>query len=78
MYKNTISISTTESGDMGNTIYFLMLLPFIIGYTLIPLCHGIRSSIYYGIFGGGSNPFYIPSLSEVNQVEEDNEVNIQL
>lgn len=65
--------------DMGTTIYFLMLLPFLMSYTLIPLFHGVWSGIYYGIFSSGSNPFYIAPLNEVGQTqEEDNEVNVQL
>ena len=74
-------IYTMTKGDesMGNTIYVLMLLPFVMSYTLIPLCHGIRSGIYYSIFSAGSNPLYIAPLNEVGQaVEEDNTVNVQL
>jgi hypothetical protein len=77
IYKSTIN-HNGASEDMGNIIYLLILLPFITAYTLIPLCHGIWSSIYYGIFGWWSNPFYIPSLTDINQVEEEDEVNVQL
>lgn len=70
---------TPHDDSMGNTIYVLMLLPFIMSYTVIPLCHGIWSGIYYGIFSGGSNPFYIAPLNEIGQAtEEDNTVNVQL
>lgn len=59
-------------------IYILMLFPFITSYTLIPLFHGIRTTIYYNIFTTWSNPLYVAPLSEITQSETDNSINIQL
>lgn len=70
---------TTIGGSNADLIYYLMLLPFLISYTLIPLFHGIWSGIYYGIFEAGSNPFHIPSLNEVSQVQENvDEINVEV
>ena len=70
---------TSAADNIGDIIYLLMLLPFIMSYTIIPLCHGVWSSIYYGVFSSGSNPFYIAPLNEISQeTEEDNTVNVEL
>lgn len=50
--------------------YLMMLLPPILGFSVIPLFAWIREKIYYQFYSMGSNAFYIPSLSEV--VNNDN------
>ncbi len=42
-------------------IYLFMLLPAVLGYTLIPFGSGIREKIYYKFYELGNNGFYIPS-----------------
>lgn len=60
-------------------IYISLLLPSIIGYTLMPLCHSIRSKLYYGIYSAGANPLYIPHPQDVSvSTTESDEVNITL
>ncbi len=72
MYKSTLW------WDPGEKIYYLMLLPLIIGYTIIPLSHGIWSGIYAGIVGWWSNPLYIPSSNEITKTQEIDDINVQL
>ncbi len=69
-----------------NKNYFLMLMPSILAYTLIPLWHGIWEVIYYKFYESGSNFFYLPSLSEVtmdaSELEttevDDSETNVNI
>jgi hypothetical protein len=55
------------TGDSQKQTYLLMLLPSILGYTLIPLWAGIREKIYYKFYEMGNNGFFIPSPSENGQ-----------
>ena len=57
--------SSSTGGVVETQTYLLMLLPSILGYSLIPFGSGIREKIYYKIYEMGSNPFYILSPSEV-------------
>lgn len=58
-----------------------MILPPVLGYTLVPFGSGIREKIYYKFYELGNNGFYIPSLSErEDEMEEDSkseEVNVE-
>jgi len=54
--------------------YYLMLLPSILWFTFIPIGSGIWEKIYYGMYTMWSNAFYIPSISEVANVEETEEI----
>ncbi len=62
-------------------IYLFMILPPVLGYTLVPFGSGIREKIYYKFYELGNNGFYIPSLSErEDEMEEDSkseEVNVE-
>lgn len=60
-------------GNLDNEyrLYFLMLLPCVLGYTTIPFWNGIWDIIYYKFYEMGNNFFYIPSLSEVVQTEQE-------
>lgn len=53
------------SQDPSKQIYFLMLMPPVLSYTLIPFWHNIREKIYYKFYEVWNNFLYIPSLSEV-------------
>lgn len=52
-------------------LYYLMLLPAILSYTVIPLVHSIWEKIYYKFYEMGNNFFYIPSLSEVTYADDE-------
>jgi MFS family permease len=65
--------------DWTNTLNLSVLSPFLISYTVIPLCHGIRTQIYYGIYTGGSNPLFVPQLADVTQTQEEvDEVTVEV
>ncbi len=67
------------AADASYKIYVSLLLPAILSYTLIPLCHSIRSKIYYGLYAAGSNPLYIPNPQDVSlSAVESDQVNISL
>lgn len=53
--------------------YLLMLLPTILGYTLIPFGASIREKIYYKSYEMGNNPFYLSSEGE--EIRDDDETN---
>ncbi|MFA7298458.1 MAG: hypothetical protein WC010_02315 [Candidatus Absconditabacterales bacterium] len=57
------------SAAVQQKIYLFMLLPPILAYTLIPFGSGIREKIYYKFYELGNNGFYIPSSTDS---EEDN------
>ena len=64
--------------------YLLMLLPTILGYTLIPLGASIREKVYYKAYEMGNNPFYLSSIDEQDELSawdaskiEENEINIE-
>lgn len=46
-----------------------MLVPPIVGYTLIPFGSGIWEKIYYKFYELGNNGLYIPSATEVEEEE---------
>ena len=83
-YMLTISIylmvyTNGTAADASYKIYVSLLLPAILSYTLIPLCHSIRSKIYYGLYAAGSNPLYIPNPQDVSlSAVESDQVNISL
>lgn len=54
------------SAEVQQKIYLFMLLPPILGYTLIPFGAGIREKIYYKSYELGNNGFYIPSCTETD------------
>lgn len=78
IYKTSIA---TSGQHAQQAVYLLMLLPSILGFTLIPLCLGLRQKIYYKFYELGNNGFYIPSLSEIvvpeNPTDEDTETNVE-
>jgi hypothetical protein len=49
-------------------IYLFMILPALLGYTLLPFGSGIREKIYYKFYEMGNNGFYIPSPGEEEEV----------
>ncbi len=57
--------------DWTNTLNLSVLSPFLIAYTVIPLCHGVWTQIYYGIYTWGSNPLFVPQLADVIQTQEE-------
>ncbi|MEI6426345.1 MAG: hypothetical protein WCO66_03260 [Candidatus Absconditabacteria bacterium] len=64
--------------------YLLMLLPTILGYTLIPLGASIREKIYYKSYEMGNNAFYLSSVDEREELSpeesekaEESEINIE-
>lgn len=60
-------------------IYISLLLPSVIWYALLPLCHSIWSKLYYGIYSAGANPLYIPNPRDVSvSATETDDVNITL
>ena len=64
--------------------YLLMLLPTILGYTLIPLGASIREKVYYKSYEMGNNAFYLSSVDEREEISpeeaskvEESEINIE-
>lgn len=64
--------------------YLLMLLPTMLGYSLIPMGAGIREKIYYRLYEVGNNRFYLSSVDEREEVsaddvakQEEEEINIE-
>lgn len=59
------------SAAVQQKIYLFMLLPPLLGYTLIPLGAGIREKVYYKSYELGNNGFYIPSSTESEDEEAE-------
>lgn len=60
-------------------IYFLMLFPPVLAYTLVPFGSGIWEKIYYKVYESGANPFYVTTLEDLsNGTEEPEEINVEL
>ncbi len=59
------------SAEVQQKIYLFMLLPPILGYTLIPFGASIREKIYYKFYELGNNGFYIPSVTESDDEETE-------
>ncbi|HMS91542.1 MAG TPA: hypothetical protein PKC87_04940, partial [Candidatus Absconditabacterales bacterium] len=49
--------------------YLFMLLPPILGYTIIPFGAGLREKVYYKFYELGNNGFYISSYTETDDEE---------
>ena len=60
-----------SASNIQSKLYYLMLLPSLLWYTLIPLIHGIREKVYYKFYEMGNDFFYIPSLNEVMVDQEE-------
>lgn len=74
-----IYISTSEAPLWQNMLYVYVLSPFLISYGLVPLCHGIWTQIYYSIYSSGSNPLFIPPVSDITHTQETpDEINIDI
>ena len=56
------------SAELQQRIYLFMLLPPVLGYTLIPFGAGIREKIYYKFYEIGNNGLYISSCTENDEV----------
>lgn len=57
--------------------YLLMLLPTILGYTLIPLWASIREKIYYKSYEMGNNAFYLSSETDEMFTQDDDEITVE-
>lgn len=66
----SIIFKSTQASTTQTQIYLLLLLPPILGFTLIPLCLNIRQKIYNKFYEAGSDAFYIPSLDEITYTTE--------
>ncbi len=74
-------IRKTSWWNINKQIYLLILLPSILGYSLIPLGLWIWQKIYYNFYANWSNPFYISTntISEQpEETQEDDDLNIEL
>ncbi|MFA5747811.1 MAG: hypothetical protein WC872_01725 [Candidatus Absconditabacterales bacterium] len=72
IYKN----SNTSSLQLQTYLY--MLLPSIIGYTLMPFGSGIWEKIYYKLFYElGNNGFYISSPGEISSEQSNEKDNLE-
>jgi hypothetical protein len=58
------------SAEIQQKIYLFMLLPPILGYTLVPFGSGIREKIYYKFYEMGNNGLYIPSTTGAEEEDE--------
>ncbi|MCF7834979.1 hypothetical protein K9M48_02895 [Candidatus Gracilibacteria bacterium] len=66
---------TSGIGSIQNKIYLLMLIPSVVGYTIIPFGSGIREKIYYQIYEMGNNPLYISSTKNSDRDDENKDEN---
>lgn len=57
------------SAAIQQKIYLFMLLPPILGYTIIPFGAGLREKVYYKFYELGNNGFYISSYTETDDEE---------
>ena len=57
--------------------YLLMLLPTILGYTLIPLGASIREKIYYKSYEIWNNSLYLSSEADEIDNEDEDEINTE-
>jgi hypothetical protein len=76
-----ISIYKTIDSDITGTttLYIYILSPFLLAYTITPLCHGIWTQIYYGIYTGWNNPLFVPQLADVIQIQNEvDEVTVEV
>ena len=48
----------------------MLLIPAILGYTLIPFFHSLWEKIYYKLYENGHNFLFVPSLSDVMAAED--------
>lgn len=56
--------------NVTNNLHYLILVPPMISFTLIPLCHWIWEKIYYAFYEMGNNFLYLPSINDI-LVDED-------
>ncbi len=82
LFYSIIFKPSQAGGATEQQVYLLLLLPPILGFTLIPLCLNLRQKIYYKFYESGSNAFYIPSLDEItytteNKATEDTTTNVE-
>ena len=82
LFYSIIFKPSQAGGATEQQVYLLLLLPPILGFTLIPLCLNLRQKIYYKFYESGSNAFYIPSLDEItytteNKTTEDTATNVE-
>ncbi len=73
--------SFTLSGWVETQTYLLILLPPVLGYTLIPFWAWIWEKLYYKAYEMWNNAFYLPSPNEVKENREEKnpeeEINIE-
>ncbi|MDR3168809.1 MAG: hypothetical protein LBU27_03480 [Candidatus Peribacteria bacterium] len=55
-------------------LFLFMIVPPLVGYTVIIAGLGIWDAIYYKLFEWGNNPFYLRSLSELREERQAEEM----
>ena len=60
----------SSSSAIQQKIYLFMLLPPLLGYSIIPFWAGLWEKIYYKFYELGNNGFYIPSMTDITEDEE--------
>lgn len=69
----SVFYKSSSLGGAEQQTYFLMLLPSILGYTLVPFGAGLWEKIYYKMYEMGNNAFYISSPSDVTEAQTTQE-----
>jgi hypothetical protein len=64
------------TADPQQKTYLFMLLPPILGYTIIPFGAGLREKVYYKFYELGNNGLYIPSVAEVTEEDAEQDTNL--
>ena len=68
-------------------LLFLAIIPVILSYTLMIFGSNLWDAIYYKFYEWWNNPFYLPSLNElreerqkeeVKKAEEEEDVNVEM
>lgn len=80
-----IIFKTSQTWNISDNLYYLILVPPLLWYSLGPFCHALWELIYYKFYEMWNNFFYLPSLAEVtktdtdpDEVSEDNQVNVSI
>ena len=78
---------TTWENLKLKSVLFLAILPVILSYTLMIFGANVWDAIYYKFYEWWNNPFYLPSLNElreerqkeeVKKAEEEEDVNVDM
>lgn len=78
----------SQTGNIADNLYYLIIIPPLLGYSLSPFFHAIWELIYYKFYEMWNNFFYLPGLNEItnngsddhdsDDDNEDNQINVSI